>query len=122
MNQVLSQTEVDALLSAVADGSVLRRVAHGVYRLAGAPEPEHQDLRAAWLQLAPAARVWERDPRDGVVSHRSAADLYGLGHLGEDRHDFTLPKRRQSRRPDVRLHHRAVGEEEVIVLRGLPVV
>jgi Transcriptional regulator, AbiEi antitoxin len=104
-----------------ADNSVLKRVAHGVYRLAGAPEPEHQDLKAAWLQLAPAVRAWERDPPDGTVSHRSAADMYGLGHLGEDRHEFTLARRRQSRRPDVRLHHRPVREEEWIVLGGLPV-
>ena len=49
----------------VADGSILKRVAHGVFRLTGAPEPEHQDLRAAWLQLAPAVPAWERDPRTG---------------------------------------------------------
>jgi hypothetical protein len=103
-----------------ADNTTLKRVAHGVYRLAGAPQPEHQDLRAAWLQLAPALRAWERSPREGVVSHRSAADMYGLGHLGEDRHEFTLARRRQSRRPDVRLHHRPVLEEEWIILRGLP--
>jgi len=104
-----------------ADNSVLKRVAHGVYRLAGAPEPEHQDLRAAWLQLAPAVRAWERGPREGTVSHRSAADMYGLGHLGEDRHEFTLARRRQSRRQDVRLHHRQMSDQEWIVLRGLPV-
>jgi len=104
-----------------ADDSTLKRVAHGVYRLAGAPEPEHQDLRVAWLQLAPAVRAWERAPHEGVVSHRSAADMYGLGHLGEDRHEFTLARRRQSRRPDVRLHHRPVRDEEWILLRGLPV-
>ena len=104
-----------------ADSSVLKRLAHGVYRLAGAPEPEHQDLRAAWLQLAPAVRAWERGPRNGVVSHRSAADMYGLGHLGEDRHEFTLPRRHQSRRPDVRLHQRPLMDDEWIFLRGLPV-
>jgi hypothetical protein len=104
-----------------AGNAVLKRVAHGVYRLAGAPQPEHQDLRAAWLQLAPAVRGWERDPREGVVSHRSAADMYGLGHLSEDRHEFTVARRRQSRRADVRLHHRPVTEKEWIVLRGLPV-
>ena len=105
----------------VADGSILKRVAHGVFRLTGAPEPEHQDLRAAWLQLAPAVPAWERDPRDGVVSHRSAADMYGLGHLAEDRHEFTVAQRHQSRRPDVRLHNRSLSDREWIVLRGLPV-
>jgi hypothetical protein len=56
-----------------------------------------------------------------VVSHRSAAALYGLGDLPADRHEFTLPSRRQSRSPDVRLHQRRLGSAEWITLRGLPV-
>jgi hypothetical protein len=56
-----------------------------------------------------------------VVSHRSAAALYGLGHLPADIHEFTLPSRRQARRADVRLHRLAVSEADVIRLRGLPV-
>ncbi|MDQ3485038.1 MAG: hypothetical protein M3445_06460 [Actinomycetota bacterium] len=102
-------------------GDVLERVAHGVYRLTGAPIPDHLDLRAAWLQLAPEIPAWERRPEQGVVSHRSAATLYGFGHLPADGHDFTLPKRRQSRRPDVRLHQRRLQDSEWITLRGLPV-
>lgn len=78
---------------------VLERVAHGVYRLSGAPEPDHLDLRAAWLQLAPEVLAWNRTAGQGVVSYRSAAALYGIGHLPAERHDFTLPDRRQSRRP-----------------------
>src|ERR1700684_1211162 len=34
-------------------GEMLEKVAHGVYRLRGVPPPDHQQLRAAWLQLAP---------------------------------------------------------------------
>src|SRR6266849_3069282 len=104
-----------------ADGSVLERVAHGVYHLTGAPLPDHLDLRAAWLQLAPETSAWERRPDQGVISHRSAATLYGFGHLSADGHDFTLPKRRQSRRRDVRLHQRHLAPGEWVELRGLPV-
>jgi hypothetical protein len=100
---------------------VLERVAQGVYHLTGAPTPDHLELRAAWLQLAPDVPAWERTPREGVVSHRSAAALYELGHLPADRHEFTLPVRRQSRREDVRLHQREVADSEWISLRGLPV-
>jgi len=100
---------------------VLERVAQGVYHLTGAPTPDHLALRATWLQLAPDVLAWERTPAEGVVSHRSAAAVYGLGHLPADRHEFTLPARRQSRRPDVRLHHRQVKDDEWISLRGLPV-
>ena len=110
-----------ATLQRLAKTGILDRVAHGVYRLTGAPPPEYLSLRAAWLQLAPEVPAWERTPEQGVVSHRSAAALYDLGHLPADRHEFTLPERRQSRRPDVRLHHRAVRPGEWIVLHGMPV-
>jgi len=112
------QTTLDRLS---APGGLLERVAHGVYRLAGAPVPDHLDLRAAWLQLAPAVPAWERTPIEGIVSHRSAAALYGVGDLPADRHEFTLPRRRQSRRPDVRLHKGSPAELGWINLRGLPV-
>jgi hypothetical protein len=110
------QTTMDRLTT---PGSVLQRAARGVYRLAGAPEPDHLDLRAAWLQLAPSTRAWERDPGQGVVSHRSAAALYGLGHLPADRHEFTLPGRKQTRRPDVRLHQRPLSGREWVRMGGL---
>ncbi len=112
------QTTLERL---TAPGSVLERVAHGVYRLAGAPVPDYLELRAAWLQLAPGVRGWERTPVQGVVSHRSAAALYGLGHLPADRHEFTLPSRKQTRRPEVRLHRRSLTEADWVRHRGLPV-
>jgi predicted transcriptional regulator of viral defense system len=104
----------------VRSGS-LERVAHGVYRVRGAGEPEHLELRAAWLQLSPATPAWERTPEQGVASHRSAAALNGLGHLPADVHEFTLPKRRQTRRDDVRLHRGDVSDGSWNTLHGLPV-
>ena len=103
------------------EGSILKRVAYGVYHLAGAPPPSHLELRAAWLQLSPETPVWERTLDQGVVSHRSAAALYGLGHLPADTHEFTLPVRRQTRRRDVRLHWLQFDRRECIQLHGLPV-
>lgn len=79
-----------------------------MYRLVGAPTAEHQELRAAWLQLAPNVPAWERTREQGVVSHRSAAALYGIGHLPADLHEFTVQDRKQTRRQDVRLHRRAL--------------
>lgn len=101
------------------DQGLMERVAHGVYRLIMAPPPDHVALRAAWLQLAPEVPAWERTPDQGVVSHRSAAALFGIGDLPADHHDFTFPMRKQSRRTDVRLHHRQLGAGEWITLRGL---
>jgi hypothetical protein len=55
----------------------------------------------------------------GVVSHRSAAELYGLGHLTADQHEFTVPSRRQTHRPDVRIHVRPLHDDEWASQGGL---
>jgi hypothetical protein len=110
-----------ATLQRLASEGVLGRIAQGVYHLSGAPTPDHEGLRAAWLQLAPGVPAWSRVAEQGVVSHRSAAALYGLGDLPADRHDFTLATRRQSRRADVRLHQRQLNPGDYVTIRGLPV-
>lgn len=97
------------------------RVAHGVYRVRGAGGVEHLELKAAWLQLAPAIPVWERQPTDGVVSHRSAAAVYGLGYLPAEVHEFGLPDRRQTRRGEVRLHRMRICDSDWDTRGGLPV-
>lgn len=106
----------------VAAGALVR-VAHGVYRIAGGPDPGHLDLRAAWLQLEPLTPAWQRVRSDhaAVVSHRSAAEVYGLGDLIADTHEFSVPVRTQTRRPDVRLYSRLVPPGDRDVVQGLPV-
>lgn len=99
----------------------IERVALGVYRIRGGGEPDHLALRAAWLQLRPQVPAWLRTPEEGVVSHRSAAALYGIGHLPADAHEFTLPTRKQTRRPDVRIHRGAVTAADNATVHGLPV-
>lgn len=103
-----------------AGPAVLDRVAQGVYHLLGAPMSDHADLRAAWLQLAPEVPAWRRTADQGVASHRSAAELTELGHLPADRHEFVLPARRQSRRPDVRLHIGRLADDDWLFVHGLP--
>ncbi len=109
-------------LSRLVEGGLLERVAHGVYRVRGAAEPDHLGLRAAWLGLDPARPAWEQldDPDVAVVSHASAAALYGVGDLRADVHEFTLPHRRQTRRDDVRIHRGRVPREQRVMLGGLP--
>lgn len=105
-------------LSRLARDGVAERVTHGVYRLRGGVIADHLPLKAAWLALSPDTPAWSRTPAQGVVSHRSAAALLGLGHLPADVHTFTLPVRRQTRKPEVRLHR---GTPESRVFDGLPV-
>ena len=112
----MASTTFERLLTA---NSMVERVAHGVYRFIASPIPEHLELRAAWLQLAPETPVWARTAEQGVVSHRSAAAFYSLGELSADQHEFTVPGRRQTRRKDVRLHKRSLAAGTWTNLRGL---
>jgi len=109
-------------IARLVDAGMLERVAHGVYRVRGSTEPDYLGLRSAWLQLDPDRPAWERldDPDVAVVSHTSAAALYGVGDLRADVHEFTIPHRRQTRRSDVRLHRGRVPENRRIILHGLP--
>src|SRR5579863_1524873 len=61
-----------ATLARMIKSGVLERIAHGIYLMAGSPRPDHAELRAAWLQLAPtllrgtarASKGWcHTDPR-----------------------------------------------------------
>ncbi|HEX8306036.1 MAG TPA: type IV toxin-antitoxin system AbiEi family antitoxin domain-containing protein [Jatrophihabitans sp.] len=110
-------------LTRLAQDRVLIRLAHGVYVLRGAANMEHLELRAAWLGLDPERMAAEqlRNPTQGaVVSHASAARLHQLGDLEADRHEFTLPMRKQTRRSDVRLHRAVLTAGEVMTVAGLP--
>ncbi|TWD79764.1 putative AbiEi antitoxin of type IV toxin-antitoxin system [Kribbella amoyensis] len=100
---------------------VFERAGTGVYRLKGSGAVEHLELRAAWIQLDPATPAWERSAAQGVVSHRSAAELFGLGQLPADIHEFTLPQRKQLRRSDVRLHRARLDDADWTRRGGLPV-
>jgi len=110
-------------LSQLTRDGRLERVAHGVYRVRGSGEPDHQALRAAWLQLEPAVPAWQRldDPDVAVVTHGSAAAMYGVGDVLGDVHEFTVPVRHQSRRRDVRFHRGRIPRDRWQLRGGLPV-
>jgi|SRR5882757_3846228 len=102
-------------LSRLAATAGLERVAHGVYRVGGAPRSRLQELRAAWLQLAPGTPVDQRTVADGVVSHVSAALVYEAGLLDPRRYEFTIPppRRVRTRRADVVIHRRPLDAANV---------
>src|SRR5659263_719439 len=63
-------------LARFSDTGVLERLRHGVYRVVGAPPNPHDDLRAAWLALAPARTAQERlGPRCLLYTSDAADDL-----------------------------------------------
>ncbi|QGF23583.1 type IV toxin-antitoxin system AbiEi family antitoxin domain-containing protein [Raineyella fluvialis] len=108
-------------LSRLAAAGFLEQVDRGVYAVAGSDDP-HRTLRAAWLTLDPTRTAEERLAdltRAGVVSHTSAAGLRSLGDLLDDRPEFSLPYRKQTRR-NIRLHRAALAADEVQLVEGLP--
>lgn len=111
------------MLSRLADSGHLERLAHGVYRDAGAPSDQFEDLRAAWLSTEPKLRAEERlgDLAEGVVvANSSAAMLHGIGDLWANRHEFVTPKRRQTQRVEIRYRQRQLDERDVTLVEGLP--
>ena len=111
-------------LTRLSESGDLVRVSHGVYRDAGAPDPRHEALRAAWLATEPKRLADDRlrdQPPSAVVSGESAARLHGIGDLRAMRSEFTTPTRRQSQRPDVRYRTRQLPSSDVTVRDGLPV-
>lgn len=112
-------------LSRLAADGQLERVAHGVYKDAGAPAGRHDDLQAAWLSTDPKAMGEARikDAASGVVvAGESAADLHGIGDFRALRHEFVSPARRQSQRSAIRYRQRTLDPRDVTLVDGLPVM
>lgn len=111
-------------LNRLAAAGVLVRPAHGVYAMRTSAGDDLLGLRCAWLTLDPSRLAADRladAAQGGVVSHESAAHLYGYGDLLADLHEFTVPARKQTRRTEVRLHRGELADGDVTVHRGLPV-
>ncbi len=111
-------------LSRLTEAGDLVRLAHGVYKDAGAPSGSHLDVRAAWLSSDPARLASDRlgdGHRGVVVSGQTAAWLHDIGDLRSNRTELTTPVRRQTQRADLHYRRRDLPEEDVTIRDGLPV-
>ena len=111
-------------LKRMVDSGVLDRLHHGLYRLARMPEDVHLEERVAWLALDPDAVVWERLDQPvptGVLSHRTAAGLHGLGDLDADVVELTATRRIRLSLPAVVVHRGVLSREDWQLVDGLPV-
>ncbi|MGL4340134.1 MAG: type IV toxin-antitoxin system AbiEi family antitoxin domain-containing protein [Rhodoglobus sp.] len=111
-------------LSRLTEAGDLIRLAHGVYKDAGAPSGAHLDVRAAWLSSDPGRLASERlgDGHRGVViSGQTAARLHDIGDLRSNRTELTTPARRQTQRADLHYRRRELSERDVTISDGLPV-
>lgn len=107
----------------LVDKGALERVHYGIYRMSRLPDDEHVGLRVAWFALEPATVVVDRYRQElpgGVVSHRSAAAMHGLGDLDADYREFTVKRRTRIKDLDVRLHVGQIGRTEWNLVDGIP--
>lgn len=108
----------------LTDAGHLEQVRRGVYATPAAPMSAHRDIQAAWLALNPSVPAWTRpllDPDGGVVSHRSAALVHGVGDMVADKIELTVPRRRATRVVSLKLRRRNLDETDVTRVNGLPV-
>ncbi|GAA4196658.1 hypothetical protein GCM10022252_44340 [Streptosporangium oxazolinicum] len=113
---------VDLLRLVEAD--FLESVGRGVYLVTGAVRPEHLDIKVAWLRLEPKLPAWQRHSLEtygGVISHGSACELHQLGDLPTSLVEISVPRRRTTREPGVRMHRAELEAADVVLVDGLPV-
>ncbi|MFD3591092.1 type IV toxin-antitoxin system AbiEi family antitoxin domain-containing protein [Nocardia sp. NPDC058640] len=111
-------------LKQMADSGMLERVRHGMYRVARFPYDMHQDVRVAWMALDPDRVIWERlddQVPTGVVSHRSAAVMHGLGDVDADVVELTTVRRVRLSMSEVELRKGHLDRDDWEVVDGLAV-
>ncbi|WP_051718261.1 type IV toxin-antitoxin system AbiEi family antitoxin domain-containing protein [Streptomyces megasporus] len=108
----------------LTEAGLLENVGRGVYLLTSAGMPRHLEIKVAWLRLQPRVPAWERSVGDvdsGVVSHASACQLHELGDIPAPEAEISVPRRRTTKEPHVRLRTAALEPVDVTVVDGLPV-
>lgn len=93
----------------------LERIAHGAYRLSGAPSSETDELGAIWKLTASTAFSWERQAKwDGVaVGGSTAAWLLGIGDFHLSPYRIYAPERINSKIESARFGVRNVDEGDM---------
>ncbi|MFJ3825977.1 type IV toxin-antitoxin system AbiEi family antitoxin domain-containing protein [Streptomyces nodosus] len=108
----------------LTEAGLLSNVGRGVYQLTAAGVPPHLEVKVAWLRLQPKQFLWDRpvgDPGSGVVSHASACQLLDLGDIPAPDVEISVPRRRTTTEPFVRLRTAQVATTEITTVDGLPV-
>jgi predicted transcriptional regulator of viral defense system len=108
----------------LGEAGLLHSVGRGVYQVIGAAVPEHLEIKVAWLRLDPERYAWQRAQPGtwgGVVSHGSACELHRIGDIPASEVEISVPRRRTTRGPGVRLRMRELDTADVVLVDGLPV-
>ncbi|MGA5317380.1 type IV toxin-antitoxin system AbiEi family antitoxin domain-containing protein [Streptomyces pseudogriseolus] len=111
-------------LKRLTEAGLLENVGRGVYALSAAGLPHHLEIKVAWLRLQPTVPAWERPiggPDSGVVSHASACRLHSLGDIPAPDVEISVPRRRTTTEPFVRLRTADLPAADITMVDGLPV-
>ncbi|MGW5330887.1 type IV toxin-antitoxin system AbiEi family antitoxin domain-containing protein [Streptomyces sp. NPDC004014] len=111
-------------LKRLTEAGLLSNVGRGVYQLAAAGVTSHLEVKVAWLRLQPQWFVFDRavgNPDSGVISHASACQLLELGDIPAPEVEISVPRRRTTTEPFVRLRTAQVAPAEITTVDGLPV-
>lgn len=104
-------------LAEMARRGALRREAVGLYRLEPFPADELDSYKKASL--------WPYGV-EGVLSHETALELYGLSDVNPAKIHLTVPKDYRVRHREVpplyQLHHEHLDDRDVTRYEGLPIV
>jgi len=110
-------------LSRLSEKEQIERQAFGVYKMAGSPKGQFDDVRVAWLSVEPKKTVSERqkERENGiVVGGHTAAYLYGAGDLWPAPYYFISPSRKQTQREEILFRKRKLSNEDVALVEGIP--
>ncbi len=100
---------------------VLERLAQGVYRMAGTPPQDHENIYATWLALGGAtSQPTETGAPALVAAGVTAAVVHDIGDFFLDGIDFIVSSRKTTRLPDVRLRIRPLTPADTTSVNGLP--
>lgn len=111
-------------VSRLAKAGALVKAAQGVYKDAGSPPEQFDELRAEWLALKPeviAELRLKNLANDFIASGKTAAWLHEVGDLYPTPFEFAIQERHQTAKKTVRFVKAQVSAIEVDVVAGLPV-
>ena len=100
---------------------VLERLTQGVYRMAGTPPQDHENIYATWLALGGAtSQPTEAGAPALVAAGVTAAVVHDIGDFFLDGIDFIVGSRKTTRLPEVRLRIRPLTPADATSVSGLP--
>jgi hypothetical protein len=109
-------------LSRLTKSNQFIRLAHGVYRDAGAMESNNEAIKVAWLSTEPTLLADKRLQNPSIiVGGTTASYLWGCGDFDPFPYQFFVGYRKQTQRAELSYIKAAFSPEDYLLTDGLPV-